>query len=229
MPVPLRRVLLAMIVAAVGCVGTPTARAADTFQFHLLVTGVAIGEAWDCPDAGGQPPAAGTECIIRFAFVAQEAAPNEGPRRAPWFLFAAESHVLFNPVGENELLGERVGFAEGVAASVDERLRSAHVDAGVPMSDGSTADVDLTWDMTGTLFNVAGTDGPIQEPGVPWGSQFHDRCFTGNWLAHQTWREGGRLRGSFGGVDVGSLFQPVPHFVGRGVFTVATVDHGACA
>jgi len=228
MPIALCRALIVIFLAAVYLVGTPAARAADSFQFHLLVTGVAIGEAWDCPFAGGPPPAVDTECSVRFAFVFQEAAPDEHARRAPWVLIVAEAHVLFHPDGTDELLDERIGVAEGVVASVDQRLRSAHVEAVVPMDEGSPFDVDLTWDMAGTSFNVAGTDGPIDEPGIPWGSHFHDRCFTGNWLAHQTWREGGRLSGSFNGIDVGTLYQPTPHFVGRGVFTITTADHGGC-
>ena len=60
MPDALRRALIVSFLAGVCWVGTPTARAADAFQFHLLVTGVAIGEAWDCPFAGGPPPAVDT-------------------------------------------------------------------------------------------------------------------------------------------------------------------------
>lgn len=225
--IALRSVLVCIVVAAVAWLGPPSARAADVFQFHLLVTGVASTQVWDCPFAAGPPPAADTECVARFAFVAQEAPPKEGARRAPWTLFAGEGHVLFHPDGSDELLRERTGFVEGVDASVDRRLLSARVNATVPMDDGSTVDIDLTWDMAGTRLNVAGIDGPIEEPGVPWGSHFHDRCLTANWLAHQTWREGGQLSGSFDGVDVASLYQD-PHFVGRGVFTITTADHGGC-
>jgi len=88
-------------------------------------------------------------------------------------------------------------------------LLRADVKADVPMDDGSTVSLDLVWDLTGSPLNTSGNDGPIQEEGVPWGTRGGDRCFTSNYLAHQTWRSGAGtsgIMGSVDGLDVSSLF-----------------------
>ena len=74
-----------------------------------------------------------------------------------------------HPDGSVDVLDERLGFADDVDGFVDGvRLLSARVTASVPMNDGTTLSTDLRWDMAGTAFNVAGTDGPIQEEVAPW-------------------------------------------------------------
>ena len=64
------------------------------------------------------------------------------------------------------VLHQRFGILEDAAGYVDtQHLLTAEVTASVPMDDGSTYEVDLVWDMSGTRPHVAGNDGPLADDG----------------------------------------------------------------
>lgn len=156
-----------------------------------------------------------------------------------WDLYVQDVHYILHPgttpeEPEWEFVSERKGFVQDVPGYVDTvHLLRANVGADVPMSDGSMVSLALQWDLTGQKLNTSGNDGPIQEEGIPWGTHGGDRCFTGNYLAHQTWRSGGgasAVSGSVDGVNVATLFMPSDHpSIGRGVFTIIETEHGGCA
>jgi hypothetical protein len=221
--------ILALLMSFVLVARPFPAEATNVETFHLLVTGAAYVLESTCP--WDVRPAPETECVDSFVIYFQEGHPSdEHVRRQPWVLFVAETRYIFHSPDEPDtVLHERFGTLEGALGSVDTtHLMKATVADSVPMDDGSTFDVDLRWDMSGRPLNVAGTDGPILEEGVPWGSHVVDRCTTENWHAHQTWRDGGELSGDLDGTDVASLLFPdfYPPFVGRGVFTIAISSHG---
>ena len=222
----LRRVVVGLVVVTALWIATPAVQAAHVENFHLLVTGVATSFFSTCPF--DPPPTQDAECMDRFVLLAQEASPRDQVRRSGYGLFAIESHIIVHPDGSVDVLDERLGFADDVDGFVDGvRLLPGRVTASVPMNDGTTLSTDLRWDMAGTAFNVAGTDGPIQEEGAPWGSHLVDRCLTENWHAHQTYRREGVVTGSIDGVDVATLYVgPGEPFVGRGVFTIEIAQHG---
>jgi hypothetical protein len=224
----LRRLAVMAVLSTSVMATTAPAQATNVESFHLLVTGVAYVLASTCPF--DPPPAPETVCDDFFVVYSQEGHPNEQVRRQPWSLFIDSSRYVFHGPDEPvTVLRARTGQLEGVSGFVDTtHLLTAVVATSVPMSDGSTFEIDLHWDMSGSRFQVAGTDGPIQEPGFPWGSHFVSRCTTENWHAHQTWREGGQITGNLDGTDAASLSLPdfFPSFVGRGVFTINISSHG---
>jgi len=209
----------------------PPAGATLGTSFHLKVTAAFLGFLSTCPfdEDGGVVP--GTECTDVFFIVAQESAPQEGTGQQPWHLVVIESHVLIHSNEDVELLHERFGVLEDPPElAIDSvHLRYASVAGVVPMDDGSRLAVDLIAEQAGAL-HVDGMDGPIDEPGVPWGEHIRDECSTQNWLAHQVWRADGSLTGTIAGHDVADLYlTPGTPFLGRGVFTINIATHANCA
>ncbi len=81
----------------------------------------------------------------------------------------------------------------------ERRLRFASVRASVPMADGSTADVDVTWDGSDAPLQVAGNSGTYHfNNGID--RHVVDRCFTTNNNFQQTHRAGPEV--AIDGTDV---------------------------
>jgi hypothetical protein len=217
-------VLLALLAALV-----PQPAGADTQTIHGKASGVAEVLLSTCPwDA---PPAPDTVCTDLVVQLFQESiAPDQPTHRQPWILRAHETTSRYNAATDDfTLLQERLGLLNNPVADIDiVHLRRASFHDQIPMSDGSTLDVDLTIDEPGPLF-VAGTDGPSQEGGLTWGQHIVGACSTENWLAHQTFRWDGILAGTISGYDLDSVhLAPHEPFIGRGVFTVTLAEHGNC-
>jgi hypothetical protein len=118
-------------------------------------------------------------------------------------------------------------FVKGFSRS----LLAASVVGDVPMNDGTTLHIDLTWDMTAVPLEHGGNNSLYNvELGI--GGHFADRCNTLNQLAHQQWRAGepGQITGSIGGTHVQSMphLRNDPFTAGRSVFTVTEAVHGGC-
>jgi hypothetical protein len=220
-----RRLASLVVIVGMSVWLTPAARAEGVLSFHHQVIGAAEIAASTCPWAYPDP---GAECTDWFVLYFQAGSPNTQVRSQPWRVNVYEVHYIFNTPDDIEVLSERFGTTQVTGGTFDlTHLTFASITAAVPMDDGSTFHLSLRWDLAAVPFNVAGNDGPIQEEGVPWGTHLVTSCITGNWHAHQAWREGGSITGSLDGTDVADLFYgPVEPFLGRGVFTITIATHG---
>jgi len=238
----MRRLAIMSVLASLAIWCAQPAIAANTVNFHhpaataeLLVS--------TCPWTPPFPYE--VECSDYFVSYQQLAVnlPHLGVSTMPlhentWDLFVYNVHYILHPgtspeEPDFEFLFDRTGFIQDVPGYVDTvHLLHADVKADVPMDDGSTVSLSLVWDLSGSQLNTSGNNGPIQEEGVPWGKRGGDRCFTSNYLAHQTWRSGGGvsgINGSLDRVDVSTLFMPFnAPSIGRGVFTIIETAHGGC-
>ena len=204
-----------------------TAGGAETF--HYTVDGVAEIAGSTCP-FGDWTPSVATACEDWIALLYRTSPSPRQHNRVPWRLELTRASVVVHPGGDVDVVWEAYGIAEDVEATFDERhLRFATVRAAVPMSDGTTRNVDLAWDGSGTRLRTDGNDGPFnQANGID--RHYVDRCFTANDHAHQTYRANVAATGTIDGTSVAAMpylarFDP---FLGRGHFDVVIVRHGGC-
>lgn len=227
----MRRVLLVITLFATMALAPARASASDVDMYHETVTGLAEIYVSDCPwDA---PPTDLAICNDAMVLYYQPGQPGEPARREPWRAVVYQMQGRFHAeIDDFEVLWERWGVSTEVAGHVDtQHLSGAYVRGSVPMSDGATVEVNLTWDMTGQPIVVDGMDGPIEEGTVPWGTTYADRCLTQNYLAHQRWRGDGAITGTIGDIDVADMLPAPrdPFIEGQSVFTKVITEHGpAC-
>jgi hypothetical protein len=178
-------VTVTLAVSLIIVAGTP-AQAESVENFHLLTSLASLGTDTCSFEVA---PAPESQCLATVVFLVRESQPNDQVRKLSLVVGVLEARYVFHSVDEPvTVLHERSGVVEAPSAFIDARLTAAAVTASVPMDDGSTYVMDLAWDMSGAPFQVAGTDGPINEPGIPWGTRLVDDCTTGNWHAHEAWR-----------------------------------------
>lgn len=204
--------------------------AANAETFHYTVDGVAAVQGSTCPF--GVWPAEDTECEDWLALLYRSTPGSpQHHNRTPWRLELVRARVLVHPNQTVEVLSEAFGIAEQLdEVTFDERrLVFASVQASVPMSDGSTRDVALSWDGKNSPLRTDGNNGPYnQGNGI---DRHHvDRCITANAHAHQTYRANVVATGTIDGTGVEDLpyLAPFDPFIGRGHFNFVFVRHGGC-
>ena len=224
-----RLVVLLTVVAAF--IGTTHSSAGQARRFDAQIDGVAEVFGSTCP-FGDWVPEEPTLCEDWMVHLFKESEPKRH-NDAPWGLFVFRALSRVNPDGTVDTLWEKWGMTFDLEeSSFDERrLRFASVRASVPMSDGSTADVDVTWDGSDAPLQVAGNSGPYHfNNGID--RHVVDRCFTTNNNFQQTYRAGPEvaIAGTIDGTDVQNIpyfnfFQP---FLGRGHVIHVEIVHGSC-
>ncbi len=230
-PKALRQVMMALVAFVTTAVVSPSPSAAAASRAetgHLIVDGFAEVFESTCP-FGDWVPEVATECEDWIASLFKESAPKQH-NRAPWGVFLVRARSLVHPSGVVDTLDETSGVTYEVESDFDERhLRFARARASVPMSDGSTRQVNLAWDGSDVRLQVAGNTGPYH---LNRGTSHHgvSRCFTTNHNYQQTYRAYVSATGTVDGVDVADIPYSQLHdpFIGRGRFTAVEVVHGAC-
>jgi hypothetical protein len=168
------------------------ASAAPTSVQRFMVAGYAFAAFGDCPDVVEPPP--GTVCTDALIQIAREAVAIDGGGlsavNTPWSAFLQEATLTFQATGDPVATDERFGFVPSIDdASVTydrQHLAFASVRTDIPMSDGSTVAVDLSWQAISDRM-VFGNDGPSL---ADFGLVRHsvDRCTTQVNQAHQKFR-----------------------------------------
>jgi hypothetical protein len=177
---------------------------------------------------------AGTICHETHVQLYREADAFEGgpvpPRR--WQIFVERYRIEFisddpnvPPLGPFEYAS---GTLDDPAAIFDEQhLATASVQAAVPLSDGTTAKLNIVWAPTTDLL-VFGNDGPFLA-GANLRRHFGDRCVTVNNNAHQKLRFG-ITTGTADGVPFHSYTDfPFSEWMGTAQYLLLTTTHGNCA
>lgn len=158
---------LALVVAfLLALLPTSAASAAPTSVQRFMTAGYATADFGDCPDTVALPPP-GTVCNDQQITIAREARAIDGGGLSavdtPWSAFLYEATLTFQAMGDPVATDERFGFVPSVDdASVTydrEHLAFASVRTDIPMSDGSTVAVDVSWQAI-TDRSVFGNDGP---------------------------------------------------------------------
>jgi hypothetical protein len=197
---------------------------------HLLVPAAAEFFGSTCAHTP-YPPLVDTQCDDIFVLYFRESAPST-IHIAPWALFVNHHVVVQHPDGSDTVLLDTSGYVENPEGSFDEMtFATASVRGSLPMSDGSTAEVDLTWDMAEAELQHGGNDSSYNVvKGID--RHFSDRCLTVNSFAHQQWRAGapGEISGSIVGRNVEYWDRPEyePFIAGRSVYTFVYAQHGGC-
>jgi hypothetical protein len=158
--------------------------------YREKVNGYASGYAGDCPDVAPALPGVCTEWFISpfRAGVAQDGG-GVAPPKSSWDLFLLH-HTLTFPGGggDPEESDVALAFVPVSAVTYDrQHLRYASVRAtDIPLSDGTTADVDARWEATSDRF-VFGNNGPaLADFGLV--RHVNDECLTANYQGHQKFR-----------------------------------------
>jgi hypothetical protein len=173
-----------------------------------------------------------TPCTGIFVFYVREDSPdgfdNEFPNGRAGAQFAVGAGIvnLVARDGEIRVLSEVFGLTFMNTGTYDaQHLDFASVQAAIPMSDGSTFEVDLRWsaDQPRDLF---GNDGPVSEgEGFP-ATHFRTQCLTANYLDHQKFRHA-TVAGTLGGVPTTEYASQNAAII-NGWFHWTEVVHGNC-
>ena len=220
--------LSASAAAAQTSASAASSGSAPAFTFHLKVPAAAEFFGTSCPN---EWPAIDTRCEDIGVLYYRESEPST-LRNAQWSVFVHHQAVVLHPDRTVTGLFDIGGILENPQGTFDEKTFTfASVHGSVPMSDGSTADIDLTWDMAAAQLNHGGNDSLFNViNGI--NRHYADRCLTVNSLAHQQWRAGapGQITGSIMGTNVEEWDRPEfePLIAGRSVFTFVYVEHGGC-
>lgn len=222
--------LIALLVA-LG-LGTAPGAGADgsALTFHTLVPAAAEFLGDTCFH-GVYPPVADRTCEEIYVIFYRESEPST-LHDAGWGVDVQHDIFVQHPDAPDTVLLNIYGTLDSPQGSFDEKkFTSAAVRGSVPMSDGSVADVNLTWDMAAAPLQYGGNDSAHS---IANGIDRHvaTRCLTVNDFAQQQWRSGapGKITGSIIGTDVESWDRPdgEPFIAGRSHFTFIYVEHGGC-
>jgi len=225
---PWGRVGLAVAFAALV---VPAAATADrTTHERIKVSGFA--EAFfGCP-AFSSP--AGTTCRETHVQLYHEEGVTDGGPLEPdvWHVFVEQYTLEFTSDDPDVPPTGPIDYATGTLAepesvTFDERhLDFAGLDAAVPMTDGSTAELHLVWTPT-SAREVDGNAGPyLDGAGAP--RHFNDRCLTLNTNAHQKLRLG-FASGTLNGEPVRSYGDfPFAGWIQTAQYLFLTAEHGGC-
>jgi hypothetical protein len=230
MPRAFGRVVAAVAIFCGVFVAAPQSSAGNAEHFHETVDAAAEIFGSTCP-FGDWVPAEDTVCEDWIALLFRATNEPQQHNRMPLGLELTRALSLVHPDGSVDTIAEVTGTAEGVDATFDEKhLRSASVRTWVPMSDGSTRWVDVSWDGSDSQLRTDGNNGPFnQVRGI---SRHHvDRCLTVNIHSHQTYRANVQASGTVDGTAVEDMPYQAPFdpFLGRGHFTVVVASHGGCS
>ncbi len=231
-----RRLLIALAVAGLVSALVPAAVAAQSAASvaRVNVEGVAVANFGDCPLS--EPWPLGTVCRDSNIQLFREVVAFDGGSVAltnqPWIVTLLQLTATQTAGGIVES-----DFAFGVVenppsvAFDTQHLSFASVSAQIPMSDGSTADIDVSWEPTSERV-VFGNDGHLNaDLGLP----RHDvgPCFTFNSNAHEKIRVA-EMTGTLNGAAVQSypLTAPddPPAFIeGPNHFVIIDVTKASCS
>jgi hypothetical protein len=205
------------------------ASATPTSVQRFMTAGYAFGGFGDCPDVDSPPP--GTVCHDASLTIFREAFAVDGGGlsavNTPWAAFYYEHTLTFQATGDPVESDVRSGFLPNVdEASVTydrEHLAFASVRTDIPMSDGSTSHVDVSWQPI-TDRVVFGNDGPAL---VDFGLVRHlvDRCETQVNQGHQKYRVA-EMTGTIDGVAVHSYTFAPSGIISFNHFVFIDATHG---
>ncbi len=186
-----RTLAAALLVIAVLAVSQPSSAAqASTTKLTERVFGYLQGYPGDCPPADSpQEPVVCHEVVLSAWRIGFIDAPGPISARDTTWVLSVVRHTLTFPGGGADPTESDVveGFAASPVVTFDQQhLGSAQVLAHVPMSDGSTLDVDATWTATSDRL-LFGNDGPALAEA---GRLHHQRtpCLNEVHQAHQKYR-----------------------------------------
>jgi hypothetical protein len=192
---PRRRTTLTLAVIAALAAALGSAAPSDAGSkrsssiFYEKVDGFLQGYPGNCPPAEApQNPFVCHETILS-AFRVGGTDTTKAPPKATWVL-SVVSHTLTFPGGGADPTesDEVTGFSETPVVTFDQQhLSGGHVIADdVPMSDGSTLDVDATWTATSPRMQY-GNDGPsLLDFGLV--RHDHEKCLNAVNQGHQKFR-----------------------------------------
>lgn len=181
---------LGVVVAMAGtAAAAPTTSDGTSTHFYEKVDGYLQGYPGDCPPAEAPQDPLVCHEVVLTAFRVGTNETTIAPPKASWVLIVLR-HTLSFPGGGGEPTESDVveGFSEDPVVTFDQQhLSAARVVADdVPMTDGSTLDVDATWTATSDRLHY-GNDGPaIAEGGLV--HHLKGGCLNSVNQAHQKYR-----------------------------------------
>jgi hypothetical protein len=178
-------------------------------------------------------PPAGTVCRETHVELFRENGVTDGGPVGPstWSVLVEQYGLEFtsddpdvDPIGP---IDYAVGAIDDPAVTFDDQhLDFATLDAAVPMSDGSTANLHMRWTPT-SARQVYGNDGPFLA-GNGLARHFNDGCVTANTNAHQKVRFG-VAAGTLNGTPFRSYGDfPFAGWIQTAQFLTLNTVHGAC-
>jgi hypothetical protein len=204
--------------------------ASEATVMRFKTDGYAFAFFGNCPDVDPLPP--GTVCRDAQLAVFREGVAIGGgtvaPPKTPWFVTVFQYTVEIEPNGDAVLTDERFGFRflDPTAVTYDrEHLAFASLQTQIPMTDGTTVDVDFRWQAISTRL-VFGNDGPsLGDFGRV--RKFVDKCSTQVNQGHQKFRVAA-MTGTFDGAAVQSYESSPSAFISFNHFVFIDVEHGGC-
>ena len=228
-----RRILPTTVVAALLSLLIPAPALADGQAAHplrLFAQG-ALMETDNCPLI---IVTVDTPCTGIVVFYGREDLPNPLPdtefpagRAGAQFYAAVAIANLIAHDGEVEVISEVFGHTFTNTGTYDaQHLAFATVQAAIPLSDGSTFDVDLRWSAEEPR-QLFGNDGPLSEGSSLPATHFRTECLTANYLDHQKVRVG-TATGTLDGVPT-TEYASQHAAIFDNWFHWTEVVHGNCA
>src|SRR4051794_8457407 len=206
----MRRLVVLVSLFAATLLGGSSASGGATpaVTFHVLVPAAAEFFGSTC-EGKPYPPPIDTYCDDIYVIYYRESEPST-IRTAQWGLDVHHVVVVQHPDGSTTDLVDTFGTLVNPEGSFDQKtFAAAAVRGSVSMSDGSTAEVDLTWDMADAELHHGGNDSSFNVvKGID--RHFSNQCLTVNSFAHQQWRAGspGQITGSIIGRNVDFWARP---------------------
>lgn len=222
--------LASVVAVLVALHPSSPASAAPTSVQRFMTAGYAFAAFGDCPDTVALPPP-GTVCTDTVIQIAREAVAIDGGGlsavNTPWSAFLQQATLTFQATGDPVATDERFGFVPSIDdASVTydrQHLAFASVRTDIPMSDGSTVTVDMSWQAISDRM-VFGNDGPaLSDFGLVRHSV--DRCATQVNQSHQKFRVAA-MTGTLDGDSVHSYQSSPSGFISFNHFVFIDATHG---
>jgi hypothetical protein len=226
------RLLIALFTGALlaACLASPSG-AGGTTVMRFKTDGYAFANFGGCPDVDPLPP--GTVCRETQLAVFREGVAIDGgsgiaPPKTPWVVNTFTYTVTIDANGEGTLSDDVFGFRllDPNAVTYDrEHLAFASLHTQIPLTDGTSADVDFHWQATSDR-SVSGNDGSaLGDFGLV--RKFVDKCSTVVNQGHQKSRVAA-MNGTWNGSPVHSYTSFDSAFISFNHFVFIDASHGGC-
>ena len=205
------RILTVLAVAALVLGASPAVAAASNTDKLLWLWAEGAQTGVDtCPQGNIEVD---TACVAYTIFYAREGLPQvskpdptvpDGRAKTPFYASASIVDVVLHPDGSADESLRASGYTFDNTGTYDKaHLSAASVVASIPMSDGSTFDVNVLWAADGAAAKYGNSGPESEQVGFP-ARAIRDSCTTANFLDHQKNRDAASS-GTIGGMDLDSF------------------------